>query len=55
MKESESMSSNMVKRLISIAALAAVMVVGTTAVAADWGTVKGKFVFKGDVKPQQRH
>jgi hypothetical protein len=53
MKVSESMSSNMVQRLTSIAALATVMAVGTTAVAADWGTEKGKFVFKGDVKPEK--
>jgi hypothetical protein len=53
MKVSDSMSSNFVKHLTSIVAVAAVMVVGTTAVAADWGTVKGKFVFKGDVKPEK--
>jgi hypothetical protein len=52
MKVSESMSSNFVKRLTSAVAVVAVMVVGTTAVAADWGTIKGKFVYKGDVKPE---
>ena len=53
MKESESMSSTVAQRLFSAVAAAAVLAAGTTAVAADWGTVKGKFVYKGDVKPEK--
>ena len=47
------MSSNFAKRLTSGLALATAMMVGASASAADWGTIKGKFVYKGDVKAEK--
>lgn len=53
MKESETMTSNYAQRLFSAVAAAAFLAAGTSGVAAEWGTIKGKFVYKGDVKPEK--
>jgi hypothetical protein len=47
------MSSNFVAKMTSAVAMAAVMFGATTAVAAEWGNVKGKFVLKGDAKAEK--
>lgn len=52
-KERDSMTSNFAKRFTSTLAVTATLLASTTAGAADWGTVKGKFVFKGDVNAEK--
>lgn len=47
------MTSNHAKCLFSALAAAAVLAAGTSGVAAEWGTIKGKFVYKGEVKPEK--
>lgn len=47
------MTNTYAQRLFSAVAAAAVLAAGASSHAADWGTIKGKFVFKGDVKPEK--
>ena len=46
------MNYTVAKRLLS-ACTAASLLAGSTSFAADWGTIKGKFVFKGDAKAEK--
>lgn len=47
------MSRHFAHCLSSAVAVVAIVAAGVSAQAADWGTIKGKFVFKGDVKPEK--
>lgn len=47
------MSYHIARRFCSALALVAMVAAGSTADAAEWGTIKGKFVLKGEVKPEK--